>query len=479
MKKIPLLAGLLAGIYSAVAPADAPDINKDTILEFIGSASISPSVDMPILGISSIRYDQARQKYIILSDDTGTIPNAYKKFASSRFYELSADDIAKQLTFNVGNDQPTSLPLENVTEKTIKADTQPWSQVRLNGLWQLLHPWTWVHDGHVDTEGVTITDEGELLIASEQGATYPFDSRRASGVLDYYNNLAVPEPTVYSTLLRVDRETGTMSMRHYFPSYYHSSLILPAVDSFSHFLPDFTQPAASVIQSALGYLFDPIQGLQRNKGIESIDRIPGTNRYIAITESALQQDQINWAIAWPEFADHPPSRIIEFTLGSDWNINVVRELLYVPSALPAELTSDPDIQVGGIKTGISDTLALDEHRLLVVERSYIKYKKKANKSNKSVFQIFLVDTRVGKKNEVTRYANISPEDFRNKLAVKKDLSFSSLTASKAQKQWFETLNIEGITLGQKINGEPTIVLINDNDAARTSPTNLLFFKPSR
>ena len=475
MKKIPLFLGLLSGVCSVLAAADTFDTYEDPKLQFIGSASISPSADKPILGISSIRYDDNKNKYILLSDDTGIIPNAYKKFANSRFYELSADHVAEQLTVVAGTGKPALLTLDNVTETTVKADTKPWSQVRLNGLWQVMHPWTWVNDGHIDTEGLTIADDDNLLIASEQGATYPFDSRRASGKADFYNAFAAFEPTVYSTLLQVDRESGTMGKRFYFPSYYHSSVVLPAVDYVAQSLPTFTQPITSFAQSLLGFVFDPIQGLQRNKGIESIDRIPGTDRYIAITEAALQQDAISWAQAWPEFADHAPSRIIEFTLGDGWYINAVRELLYVPAVMPIEISSDPDIEVNGIRTGISDTLVLDEHHLLVVERTYIKYKKETRKENKSVFQIFLVDTQVDKKDEVTRYGSISTEDFQTKLPMEKEPVFSSLTASKKLKERFRTLNIEGISRGQDINGKPTIVLVNDNNASSTAPTNLLFF----
>lgn len=470
MKKIPLFSALLAFIVSAIAIADTTtDISERTRLNFIGSVSIEPSKDKPVLGISSVRYDESERKYTLLPDDTGTIPNAYRQFGKARFYELSADEVTQKLQLPGSDNQSTSVDPEQVTEKLIGVDTQPWG--KLNGLWQVFHPWTWINDGHVDTEGLAMINQQEMLISSEQGATYPYDSRRRSGYLDFYNNLAWPEPTVYSTLLRVDRENGTMSRRYYFPSYYHSSIVLPATDYLTSPLPEVV---SGVIKGVLGVIFDPIQGLRRNKGIESIDRIPGTDRYVAITEAPLEQDRGPWKEAWPEFADHPPSRIIEFTLGDGWNVKVKRELLYVPAAMPRELSTDPNIKVGGIRQGISDMLALDEHRLLVLERTYIRYKEKSGVPNKSVIQLFLVNTNVEKSDEVTRYASVTPEEFRTKMPVSKDLLFSCLNL-RENREVFETLNIEGITFGQDINGEKAIVLVNENDAATTSPTQLLFF----
>ena len=188
----------------------------------------------------------------------------------------------------------------------------------------------------------------------------------------------------------------------------------------------------------------------------------------------MSRNRVPWKEAWPEFADHPPSRIIEFTLNDGWNVNVKRELLYVPAAMPREVSTDPDIKIGGIRQGISDILALDKHHLLVLERTYIHYKDRSGVPDKSVIQLFLVNTDVEKSDEVTRYASVTPEEFRTKTPVSKDLLFSSLYLRK-NSEVFETLNIEGITFGQDINGEKTIVLINDNDASTTSPTRLLFF----
>ena len=286
MKKIPLFFALLACIISALVIADTTaDISERTRLKFIGSVSIEPGKDKPVLGISAVRYDESEKKYILLSDDTGIIPNAYRQFGKARFYELSADEVAQKLQLPDA-DQPASVDPGQITEKLIGA--VPRTRGSLNGLWQVFHPWTWINDGHVDTEGLALISQQEMLISSEQGATYPYDSRRKSGYLDFYNNFAWPEPTVYSTLLRVGRESGTMSRRYYFPSYYHSSIVLPAADYLISPLPE---SVSGVIKGVLGVVFDPIQGLRRNKGIESIDRVPDTDLYIAITESALEQEQ--------------------------------------------------------------------------------------------------------------------------------------------------------------------------------------------
>ena len=284
MKKIRCLLTLL--VFCLVAQAYAaplPAVSRTTKLEFVGSVLLESNTDKPVLGISSIRYDEEQDKFIVVSDDTGVIQNGYGQYGKARYYEVSASTVVSSLESAIDAQSDTTLDSRNILEVTLKIATDPSSS--FDYLWQWFNSWTWINDGHVDTEGMALINQDEMLISSEQGATYPFDRNRMHSRWDIYNGFAFPEPTVYSTFLHIDRNTGTLLRRHYLPSYYHS-------------------PIAGASK-----------GMQRNKGVESVDRIPGTGDYIAITEAALQQDIAPWKKARPRYAKRAPSRLLHFASG--------------------------------------------------------------------------------------------------------------------------------------------------------------------
>ena len=155
------------------------------------------------------------------------------------------------------------------------------------------------------------------------------------------------------------------------------------------------------------------------------------------------------------------------------NVVVKRELLYRVSDLPRDITFHHDVAKGGVSSGVSDLIALDEERLLVLERSYVRYKEGSNRDNLSVARIFLVNHGMDRQHEITDKAYLTEDDMRDKELVSKELIFNSLDYK--DQEIFKTLNIEGLTFGPLVNGNRTLVLVNDNNASTTEPTRLLFF----
>ena len=470
MKKISWILSLLA-LCQVVETSAAPGSNQFT---YRGTVLIDHSEQQPILGISSIRYDKITDEFILVSDDTGTIPNVYNKLGEARFTRVSGQAVIDALRIDEEVTLRQSFPLEpsHISEVHLKVrpDAYQWAGRK-----------NWIKDGHIDTEGLALyrnsaDSSSDLLIASEQGASYPAKTFRMQGNQDVYNMFRVPDVDVVSSLLKVDRETGYLEHRYYLPSYY--------------------QPP--IFRETLAYLFPPIVnaydwwfddefiGLQRNRGIESIDFIPGTNEVIAITEAPLRQDLVAWQKTIPDTPEYPPlpapSRIIhmsldEFTDGSQYYPVVKKELLYGVSAMPDKYTTDP---TATITTGVSDVVALNSSELLVVERTRITFDKLDEETQKkvefkkpySVTEIYRVNLNLDKKYHVTRLARPTPEDMQAKRMVRKELMFSTLKPT--EKGLFDNLNIEGITFGPEIDGKRTIVLVNDNDAGKGAFTQLIF-----
>ena len=461
---LPLL--LLQTQVTSAVPQENPVENKYTVR---GTVILSHTKDKPILGISSVRYDQKSDQFIIVSDDTGVITNLYEKPGKPRFYTLSGQAVLNALYAST-QEQPAALDSSSINEVhlTVNPDESHWSSRK-----------NWIQDGHIDTEGLALfSDSTDLLIASEQGATYPVKSFRMNKSWDAYNTLRIPDIDVTASLLRVDRNSGMLKQRYYFPSYYKTPF-----------------PQAILGSTPLQYALDAYYnywgingnlGLQRNRGIEGIDFIPGTSELIAITEMPLRQDIVSWKAAFP--ADKgtppvpPPCRIIHLSLdeindGTQSDPAVKKELLYGITRMPDKYTQNA---AATIKTGVSDVLTLNASEILVVERTQITFSPLGRVAQKkfepekpvSIAQIYKVNLNQDKKYHVTRKAWLTPELMKTKRVVNKTLVFDSLQAT--EKSVFENMNIEGITIGPEIDGKETIVLVNDNDAGKGDVTKLIF-----
>lgn len=455
---------LLQTQIAKAASQENPPGNKFT---YRGTVLLAHTEDKPVLGISSVRYDQKSDQFIIVSDDTGVIPNLYEKTGKPRFYTFSGQTVLNALNAST-QEQASALDSSLIDEihLTVDSDESQWNSRK-----------NWIQDGHIDTEGLALfNDSTDLLIASEQGATYPVRTFRMKQFWDVHNTLRVPDIDVAASLLRVDRDFGILVQRYYFPSYYNTPLLR---STLSYLLPQFVM-----------YAYDRAKseniGLQRNRGIESIDFIPGTNEVIAITEMPLRQDIAPWKAAFPAGKDTPsmppPCRIIhlsldEFLDDSQFYPVVKKELLYGIERMPAKYIQNT---TATIKTGVSDLLALSASEILVVERTYITFSPQDQAARKrfepekpvSIVEIFKVNLNLEKQYHVTRKARLTPEMMGTKRVVNKTLLFSTLQAT--EKNVFENMNIEGITKGPEIDGKETIVLVNDNNAGKGDATKLIF-----
>ncbi|AMO58089.1 hypothetical protein GZ77_20410 [Endozoicomonas montiporae] len=449
MKKFVWLLPLL--LLPRVYAANLASSHKS--YDYLGTVLIGNTEDQPVLGISSIRYDAKTDQFFLVSDDTGTIPNRYGQLAKPRYYTISGKAVTSVL-----NPQPHQLSpsFVNEVQLTVSPDESQWTSRK-----------NWIQDGHVDTEGLALFNNSpDLLIASEQGATYPIKTYRMNQIWDVYNMIRIPDVDVVASLLVVDRHLGLLKRRYYFPTYYQTSLTRSTLKYIS---PQRFMKAYDAITGE-------DMGLQRNRGVESIDFIPGTNDLIAITEMPLRQDIKPWK------ANHktpPPSRIIHLSLdefrdeGYRFYPKVQKELLYGVAEMPDEYTQNTKAT---IKTGVSDIVALSASQLLVVERTRITFDsdKDDNQQDKpvSITEIYRADLDLDPKYHVTTKPRLTAEEMKNKRVVKKHLVFSTLEASA--QDVFENMNIEGITFGPEFNGRKTIVLVNDNDAAEGKDTKLIF-----
>ena len=407
--------------------------------------------DKPAIGLSAIRYDKWSGQFILLSDDTGTVSNGYQQAGKARFYTVHQDQVLAALR-NSGNSHHDIETIESSHIHEVLLTADPDSS-------QWLDRKNWLHDGHVDTEGLAlIPNSTDLLIASEQGATYPFTPLRLRNVFSELNPFRIPEFTVEPALLRVDRNTGMVRHRYQVPSYYRSYLTWGLV-------PDY-------FQKPLLKLFPHEKvGPQKNKGIESIDFIPGTNEVIAIVEAPLLQDIDPWFEAYPD-ALSAPCRIVQLSMNrfmpyTNYRPRVSRELFYQVDNMPIDILTNPD---AAIKTGVSDVIALDESSLLVVERTFIKNTlytlEDPRQSTQSIVEIFLVDLTLAKQYHVTGQAYLTADQMKSKRTVKKRKLFTSL--DYGEDHILSNLNIEGITFGPDIDGKRSIVLINDNGGSEDS-----------
>ncbi len=202
-------------------------------------------------------------------------------------------------------------------------------------------------------------DNGEMLISSEQDASYsPEFSWNSS------NFFVPPGYFVAPSLVRVNGNGELVGM-YQFPDYYTD-------DRWKFDIPYIYDWASN----------DPDRkGIVRNKGFESLDRVPDSDTYLAITEAPLLQDSKDWNKDW----GLPPSRMAhismtQFLSESKGELILRGEYFYQQNPLPEELTNGAVANYP--RRGITDMQVLDYETALVLERAYIRYKKVKSKDGK-------------------------------------------------------------------------------------------------
>lgn len=440
--------------FSGSLLADSQDAQeKETStarITFIDKISIVADKNNQLLGASSIRYDAANERFLILSDDTGAYPNVFGEVGEARYYTFPLSDIwsvekqgladdfsSRQLSLEMHKflsgkqtvaDEPviTTSEFQNTYSRTstatIPVNAPP--ELKLKDL----------EKGGVDIESITTFNDDELLIVSENG---------------------VWEWNTYSSLLKVDRESRVTG-------YYH--------------FPDRFTDDQPWYRTAWHYpkQYDDIygKGIKRNKGIESLDRIKGTNEYIAIVEAPLIQD----AREWDRSKGVVPSRLLHFSMDefteSENETGVVKligEYFYPFEPLPDELTRNALESYP--RRSISDVEVINQQYALVLEKSYIRYNYIDKRRPKSVTDIYLVRLKsafnfVGAEEDFPQIIN-----RKKHKTLEKTLLMRS-TAMEDQVPEFTRLNIEGVTLGPEFaDGSGLLALINDNDAYNAKVTS--------
>lgn len=410
--------------------------DSDIQPEYLGKVSIGHSQQLPVLGISSIRYHKTNggeDKLTLLSDDTGADSNLYGTAGKARYYTISLNRVWN------GNKPITETYDEwadEVQEKVIDPDNSG----------------VWINNGHVDTEGLALSEEGDLWIASEQGATYPLD--RNWPFFHWF------EWSVEPSLLHV-KSDGKLVSRYRFPEYYSDT-------SWTFDLG--TLKLHTNNQNKVG--------VARNKGIESIDRFPGHNRFLAITEGPLYQDRREW----DSVRDGPtPSRLIDFSLidinsETTGQIKPAGEYFYQQIPLPEDIVQG--VTSGYPRRGVTDIAIINEDSALVLERSLIKY---INNTERSVSEIYRIQLE-------SSYNFEGSASFKQRIDTDGTIKGKPKTLTKrlifrstdyvSQEPALDSLNMEGLTFGPDFNnGDKLLIMVNDNGASDASKTTqLLFFR---
>ena len=396
---------------------------KTDAITYVGKVSFPASKATQLLGASAIRYDQAKKHFIILSDDTGTYPNVFGVTGQPRYYTVKLEDIWSEEHQNLLEDLSENPP-ELLVHSIIPDDS--------------IKP---IFNGGVDIESVTTFGDDELLIVSENG---------------------VWEWNAYPSLLKINSK-GRLKGFYHFPDQYTDDQ--PWYKTFSHYPNQYKDVSG--------------KGMKRNKGIESIDRIDGTNEYIAIVEAPLIQDEREWENT--KKIKMVPTRLLHFSMdeflapaNKTGTVSLLGEYFYPFNPLPDDLSRNA--LEGDPKRSVSDVEVINKNYAVVLEKSYIKYRYIDKRKPKSVTELYLVE--LGSSYNFANSGDVYPEIIRHKKkrVLKKTLLMRS-TEMEDQLPEFTRLNIEGITLGPKFaDGSRLMALVNDNDAYNAK-VNASWFDP--
>jgi len=175
------------------------------------------------------------------------------------------------------------------------------------------------------------------------------------------------------------------------------------------------------------------RGVRSNHGFEGLSVSPDGSWIIAAVESALVQDGPN--------ADLDHGTVVRLVVFDPVTRRAVSERAYQVEAVPAE----PRPPTAYRSIGVSEILALDERRVLVVERSF-----SAGVGN--TVRIFLVDLETG--DDITGAGSMPAEVNPVHKSLVVDLADLGIDPD----------NLEGLSFGPLLaDGRPTLVMVADNN----------------
>lgn len=192
---------------------------------------------------------------------------------------------------------------------------------------------------------------------------------------------------------------------------------------------------------------DKSSGIRDNLAFEDIAVAPSGDVFVGV-EAALYQDGPN-----PSLTTGSLSRIIRYDGATG---EPKAQYVYPVSPIPQAATKAD----GGNDNGMSEMLALDDHRLLAVERSYAQ----GFGNNVKIMMMDLTDAT-----DVSAIASLAKNDQRVVPARKSqilDLRAIGLVPD----------NIEAMSLGKAKDGTDVLILGSDNNFSTAQKTQFYAFK---
>jgi len=184
------------------------------------------------------------------------------------------------------------------------------------------------------------------------------------------------------------------------------------------------------------------KGVRFNKGLEALSTAPSGRWVYAINEQALLQDgDIS------SFEAGTRVRILRY----DARLSLAHQYRYLTDAIPK---TEGEVKASSL--GVSDVVALDDERLLVMERAFVATPEAA----RNRIRLYWVD--VG-----------SAPDERGVLSKQLVLDLDDIVP-RLDAAYRRLDNMEGIALGPRLpSGERTLVLVSDNNFKEPQRTLLI------
>lgn len=191
---------------------------------------------------------------------------------------------------------------------------------------------------------------------------------------------------------------------------------------------------------------NPRQGIQRNRGFESLCLSRPNPLYLYMAnESPLMQDLLN-----PNNANAGPIRILRYDLNN-------LKLHPTQRAYVAETDA--------IFGSVPDILGYSKSKLLILERQILW----PIEPRKRRIRIYWVDFE---QSDATDVSSLPSLQGKNYTPLSKNLVFDSQSSGMSDVE-----NFEGITWGPEWNGKPTLLLVSDDNFSKSQRTEFLLLLP--
>ena len=144
-----------------------------------------------------------------------------------------------------------------------------------------------------------------------------------------------------------------------------------------------------------------------------------------------------------------------FTLHHMNSGNPIRQIAYIPDAIPLRPTSP-----GEADNGVPEILMMDQFRMLVLERSY-------SPGTGNSLRVYVIDTREG--SDVLNVPVLKPGQY-TPVTKRLLVNFDTLGLKKLD-------NTEGMTFGPRLpNGNRTLIFVSDDNFRASQITQFLAFE---